>query len=89
MLPFWLLGSNDRSVIVWNVGGNLNLESELVKPCSALSHYGNNNTEVSDGKFCLYWLQWLCGTVQGFVTGSCQYICHRGNYATGNCVRFE
>jgi len=57
MCSFWLLGSNDRSVIVWNVGGNLNLESELVKPCSALSHHGNNNTAVSGWKFCLYRLQ--------------------------------
>lgn len=42
---------------MWNVGGNLNLESELVKPCSALSHYGNKNTEVSVWEFYLYWLQ--------------------------------
>ncbi|PSN46100.1 hypothetical protein C0J52_02299 [Blattella germanica] len=40
-----LEGSNDKLVIVWNLGGNLSLDSELVKPCSALSHFGNNNSE--------------------------------------------
>jgi hypothetical protein len=44
------LGSNDKSVIVWCLGGNLNVDSELVKPCSAFSHYGNNNSEVSGWK---------------------------------------
>jgi hypothetical protein len=24
---------------------------------------------------------------EGFVTGSCRYVCCGGNYATGNCVR--
>jgi hypothetical protein len=47
-----LLGSNDKSVMVWNLGGNLSLDSELVKPCSALSHFGNNNSEVSGWKAC-------------------------------------
>lgn len=41
------LGSNDKSVVVWSLGGDLNVDSELVKPCSALSHFCNNNSEVS------------------------------------------
>ncbi|XP_063238136.1 WD repeat, SAM and U-box domain-containing protein 1-like [Bacillus rossius redtenbacheri] len=42
-------GSNDRSLVVWDLSSSLTLDSELVKPCSALSHYGNNNKEGGAG----------------------------------------
>ncbi|XP_067004691.2 WD repeat, SAM and U-box domain-containing protein 1 isoform X2 [Anabrus simplex] len=38
-------GSNDKSVMVWGVAEGVNVDSELIKPCTAFSHYGNNNKE--------------------------------------------
>lgn len=35
-------GSNDRTVIVWDLKQNLTLDAQLIKPCSASCHFTHN-----------------------------------------------
>lgn len=43
-------GSNDKSVIVWDLTGNLNVDSEIVKHCSRKSHWTEQRKEVKEAQ---------------------------------------
>lgn len=47
LLIFSLQGSNDKTVKIWDLtGGSLNIDTEIIKPCTVLSHFGCGDLKV-------------------------------------------
>lgn len=54
-ISLFLQGSNDKTVKIWDLtGGSLNIDTEIIKPCTVLSHFGCGDLKVSSIKTMFY-----------------------------------